>query len=164
MRTALVAGSFDPVTHGHIDLVRRAALLFDRVIALAVDNADKAYLFTREERLSLLRRAVEGIPGAEADTWDGMLWHYARDHGVCAIVKGIRSAEDAEYELLQARFNAAHWPAAQTVLLPASGGLEDVSSSQLKLRAMRGEKLSHLAPDFVCRAVTEKIKGQDKGE
>ncbi len=159
MRTALVAGSFDPVTWGHIDLIRRAAALFDRVVAVVFDNTEKDYLFTQQERLALLRRAVADIPGAATDSWGGMLWQYARDKGVCAVVKGIRSAADTEYELLQARFNAEHWPAAQTVFLPASEGLDGISSTQLKQLAARGERISHLAPDFVCRALLEKMKG-----
>lgn len=160
MKIALVPGSFDPVTNGHLDLARRAAALFDRVIVVAVDNVEKHYLFSRGERLALLRGAVEDIPGVEADCWGGMLWEYARDKGACAIVKGLRSAREFDYELLQARFNGEKWPSAQTVLLPSGPGLEHFSSSELKRRAAQGLDLTGLAPEAVCRAVMEKLHGQ----
>lgn len=160
MKIALVPGSFDPVTNGHVDLIRRAAGLFDRVVAVVMDNAEKQYLFSRRERLELLRCAVAGISNAEADVWDGMLWEYARDRGVCAIVKGARNAQDFEYELLQARFNEEKWPAAQTVLLPAAQGLENLSSSELKRRARSGMDIGALAPGAVCRAVADKLNAQ----
>lgn len=160
MKIALVPGSFDPVTNGHVDLIRRAAGLFDRVVAVVMDNAEKQYLFSRGERLELLRGAVAGISNAEADVWDGMLWEYARDKGICALVKGVRNAQDFEYELLQARFNEEKWPAAQTVLLPAAQGLEGLSSSEVKMRVQSGKDIGALVPDIVRRAVTDKLNGQ----
>lgn len=160
MKIALAPGSFDPVTNGHVDLIRRAAGLFDRVVAVVMDNAEKQYLFSRKERLELLRCALAGIPNAEVDAWDGMLWEYARDKGVCAIVKGARNAQDFEYELLQARFNEEKWPAAQTVLLPAARGLESLSSSEVKRRAKSGRDIGALVPDAVRRAVAGRLNGQ----
>ena len=156
MKIALVPGSFDPVTYGHLDLARRAAALFDRVLMVVMDNRQKSYLFTAEERVALVREAASGIEGVEVDVWGGMLWEYVRDNGVCAIVKGLRSAEDCEYELLQARFNAEKWPAAQTVFLPSSEQFEQLSSTELKARCAQGLDIGALAPPAVCRALKEK--------
>ena len=138
MKLAIVPGSFDPVTNGHLDLARRAAGLFDRVIVVVMDNAEKQYLFSREERFALVQQAVRELPGVEADMWAGMLWEYARDKKACAIVKGVRSAQDLGYEILQARFNEEKWPGAQTVLLPPAPGMEELSSTELKRRAALG--------------------------
>ena len=99
MKLAIVPGSFDPVTNGHLDLARRAAGLFDRVIVVVMDNAEKQYLFSREERFALVQQAVRELPGVEADMWAGMLWEYARDKKACAIVKGVRSAQDLGYKM-----------------------------------------------------------------
>ncbi len=159
MKIALVPGSFDPVTNGHLDVIRRAAALFDRVVAVVMDNAEKTYLFSRAQRLSLLQGAVADIPGVTADAWDGMLWQYARRCGACAVVKGVRSASDFEYELLQARFNEEHCPEAQTVLLPAAQHLARVSSTEVRRRAACGEDLSQLVPENVCRALIHRQDG-----
>ena len=160
MKLAIVPGSFDPVTNGHLDLARRAAGLFDRVIVVVMDNAEKQYLFSREERFALVRQAVRELPGVEADMWAGMLWEYARDKKACAIVKGVRSAQDLGYEILQARFNEEKWPGAQTVLLPPAPGMEELSSTELKRRAALGLDIANLAPRAVCRALLEKHHGQ----
>lgn len=160
MRLAILPGSFDPITGGHLDLARRAAGLFDRVVVVVMDNVDKQYLFSQQERFELVRSAVCGMEGIEADVWSGMLWEYARDKGACAIVKGVRNAQDLDYEMLQARFNGDKWPGAQTVFLPASPGLEGLSSTELKHRAAQGLDIGGLAPAPVCRALMNRLHGQ----
>ncbi len=156
MKLAIVPGSFDPMTNGHLDLIRRAARLFDRVVAVVMDNREKHYLFSRDERFALVRESVADIPGVDADVWAGMLWEYVRDCGACAIVKGVRSTGDLVYEVLQARFNEQQWAGAQTIFLPAAPGLENLSSSELRRRAAAGQDISGLASPAVCRALLEK--------
>ena len=91
MKLAIVPGSFDPMTNGHLDLIRRAARLFDRVVAVVMDNREKHYLFSRDERFALVRESDADIPGVDADVWAGICGEYVRDCGACAIVKGVRS-------------------------------------------------------------------------
>lgn len=161
MRIAIVPGSFDPVTRGHIDVICRAARLFDRVIVAAMVNEQKTYLFTPEERVALLRAETSDLANVEVCFHGGMLWQLARDMGACAIVKGMRSARDAEYELAMAAYNAEHCPAAQTLFLPASAGLDGVSSTAARDGALRGEDVSQLVGPETRRALQEKY---NKGE
>ena len=135
MRTAVVPGSFDPITLGHVYLAERACALFDRVIVVAMTNAYKrGYLFTPEERLRLMRESLAHLPQVETDYYDGMLYEYAERVGACAIVKGLRGIEDAGYEIEMARYNNAHNPDAETVLIMASPRLTDVSSTASRHR------------------------------
>jgi pantetheine-phosphate adenylyltransferase len=140
MRLAVIPGSFDPVTLGHTDLIRRACALFDRVLVTAMVNPDKRYRLSDEQRLRLLRLAVAPFPNAEADLWRGMQWEYLRDRGACAAVKGIRSADDLRYELEIDAFNRAH--GMETVFLPADSRYINLSSTEVRRRLDAGEPLT----------------------
>ena len=142
MKTAVVPGSFDPVTLGHIDLIRRTAALFDHVLAVAMINPDKRYRLTESQRLALLKQAVADIPNVEIDFWDGMLWEYIRDRGACAVVKGIRNSADLSYEQDMAEYNRAR--GVETVLLPASMKYVHLSSTEVRRRLDAGEALAGL--------------------
>lgn len=161
MKTAVVPGSFDPVTCGHVDIIRRAARLFDRVIVVAMVNEEKTYLLTPEERVALLRADTAGLTNVEVCFSGGMLWEFARDAGACAIVKGVRNGRDAEYELSMAEYNAARYPAAQTLLLPASEPLKSVSSSAVRDGARQGADISAQVSAATLQKLNEKYK---KGE
>lgn len=139
MSLAIIPGSYDPPTLGHVELIRRAARLFDRVIALVMVNDQKQALFSLEERFSLVKESVAGIPGAEADFFGGMTYDYIRDHGVDAIVKGLRNAQDFTYECEIARFNQLHAPQAETLFLYAEPRWDHVSSSRVKEAFLAGE-------------------------
>lgn len=162
MKIAIVPGSFDPVTRGHIDVIDRAARLFDRVIVAAMVNEQKMYLFTQEERVALLRAETSGLANVEVCFHGGMLWQLARDVGACAIVKGVRNARDAEYELAMAAYNAERCPTAQTLLLPASEGLDGVSSTAAREGALRGEDVSQLVGPETGRALREKYEKENE--
>ena len=149
-RVAIVPGSFDPVTLGHLDIIARAARLFDRVIAVVMVNEEKQYLFTLEERRMLLTDAVRSLPQVSVSQWSGMLFKFAEDHNACAIVKGIRDENDLLYELQMADFNDLKC-CAQTVFLPARAELKNVSSSYIKERMQEGQDISELVTPLVLQ-------------
>ncbi len=153
MKLAVIPGSFDPVTLGHVDLIRRAADLFDRVIVAAMINPDKQYRFTSEERVAFLRDALEELSNVSVDYSEEMLYAYVTRVGADAIVKGIRNGKDAEYELWMAAYNAEHAPQCETVFLPADKQLERVSSTEVKRLAKEEENISALVTPMVARAL-----------
>ena len=116
-RIAVCPGSFDPVTIGHIDIIRRAATLFDKVIVLVVINPVKNTSFTPEERVALIRKSVAEIPNVEVDLYKGLLVDYVRSKGAVAIVKGLRAMSDFEYEFQMALINKRMLPYAETIFL-----------------------------------------------
>ena len=145
---------------GSVELIRRAARLFDRVIALVMVNDQKQALFSLEERFSLVKESVAGIPGAEADFFGGMPYDYIRDHGVDAIVKGLRNAQDFTYECEIARFNQLHAPQAETLFLYAEPRWDHVSSSRVKEAFLAGEDVSAWVAPPVRKALEKKLGAQ----
>ena len=116
-RIAICPGSFDPVTLGHLDIIRRASVLFDKVIVLVVVNPVKNTSFTPDERVELIRKSVDGIPNVEVDLYTGLLVDYVRSKGAVAIVKGLRAMSDFEYEFQMALINKKMLPYAETIFL-----------------------------------------------
>ncbi|WP_181702858.1 pantetheine-phosphate adenylyltransferase [Chthonobacter albigriseus] len=155
MRTALYSGSFDPITFGHIDVVRRAARLFETlVIAIGVHHAKKA-LFSAEERISMIGRAVESIraeTGAQIEivTFDGLVVDAARAHGAGVIVRGIRNTTDFDYEAQMAGMNAALAPEIDVIYLAASADVRHIASSLVRQVAALGGDLSAFVPPDVA--------------
>jgi len=156
MRIAAIPGSYDPVTLGHVDIIRRAARLYDTVLVVAMVNVDKAYCFTSVERVALLCDALGDIPNVVVAYEDGYFFEYAKRKGVTAIVKGVRTVEDFAYELDIARFNRQHYPEAETLLMPADEGLLGISSSAVKEMARRGEDIGR----FVTPLCAEMLKNK----
>ncbi len=153
MRLAVIPGSFDPVTLGHVDIIRRASNLFDRVIVAAMINADKQYRFTAEERIAFLQDAVSDIPNVTVDYSEEMLYAYVTRLQACAIVKGIRNGKDADYELWMAEFNREHAPECDTLLLPADKSLNEISSSAVKQLVEEGKDITALVTPMVAAAL-----------
>ena len=153
MKLAVVPGSFDPVTLGHVDIIRRAAVLFDKVVVAAMINADKRYHFTAEERIAFLKDAVADLPNVTVDYSDEMLYAYVTRLGACAIVKGIRNGKDSEYEMWMAEYNREHAPACDTLLLPADKSLTEVSSTAIKKMAEEGQDITALVTPMVAAAL-----------
>ena len=121
MKTAICPGSFDPVTLGHLDIIERAAELFDEVIVLVMSNRSKSgSLFTVEERIELINRTIKG-KNIKVDTYDGLLVDYAKQKNAVAIVKGLRAMSDFEYEFQQALTNKSLYPKVETVFLTTEG-------------------------------------------
>lgn len=162
MRLAIVPGSYDPVTNGHLDIIRRAAGLFDQVVALVMINDQKQALFTPEQRLAMLRCSVEGMEGVTADFYGGMTYEYIETHGVDAIVKGLRNSGDFGYECQIAAFNRQHAPRAQTVFLIADPNWSSTSSSAVKAAFLAGEPIAHLVPPVVLEELKRQYHEMDE--
>ncbi len=143
---AVVPGSFDPITYGHLDLVERALKQYDKVYLAVMINRDKSYMFTLEERTKIARAAVAPFPNVEVISSEGMLWELALKLNACAIVKGYRNDNDLAYEKKMAEFNKIHNPNAETILLESKLDLINVSSTVVRNRILQGEKLDDLMP------------------
>jgi pantetheine-phosphate adenylyltransferase len=154
--TALCPGMFDPVTNGHLDVVRRAAHLFDRVMVAVVENPAKEPLFPTAERVEMLREALADVPGVEVDSFTGLLVDYARDREVDVIVKGLRAVSDFEYEIQMAQMNR-HLSEMETCFVATSPKWSYLSSSLVKEIARYGGDVSGLVPDHVLRRLKERL-------
>lgn len=158
-RRALYPGSFDPFTNGHLDVVQRAARLFDEVIVAVAANPDKRTpLFSPEERAEMIGEAVAGLPGVRVTTYRGLTVDYARERGVAALVKGLRLPSDFEAELQQALMNRELAPEIETVFLMSGFAQIFVSSSILKDVASRGRDVSRFVPPVVAKRLEEKFR------
>jgi pantetheine-phosphate adenylyltransferase len=144
------------VTNGHLDIVRRAASLFDRVVMAVIENPAKAPLFEVEERVTMLRDAVVDLDGVEVDSFSGLLVDYARTKGAGVIVKGLRAVSDFDYELQMAQMNR-HLAEVETVFVPTSAKWSYLSSSLVKEVARYGGDVSGLVPEPVVRRLKEKL-------
>lgn len=160
MKIAICPGSFDPVTLGHLDIIRRASLLFDRVIVVVMSNATKSPLFSQVERMDLLKRAIEaeGIEGVIVDCYDGLLAEYAKMRNATAIVKGLRAMSDFEYEFQMALTNRKLNAEAETVFLTTTAEHMYLSSSLVKQVARLGGAISDFVPACILPDITEKLR------
>lgn len=154
---AIYAGSFDPPTNGHLDLARRASMLFPRVVVALGQHPSRSALFTVDERLELLRRVCAPIPNVEVALFDGLLVDYARRIGARIIVRGLRAATDFEYELQIAHANADLAPDVDTVFLPTRTNYGFISASLVREIASHGGDVSRYAPPEVCEALRAKF-------
>ena len=163
MRTAICSGSFDPITLGHLDVIRRAAACFDRVCVCVSPNAEKKnQMFTPEEKLLLVRTAVEDLPNVEAELWPGLLADFAVDHGANVIVRGIRNVTDMDVEYQMALINRGIHPELETFLLPASPAYQHFSSSMAREMIRYRQPLEKYLPMSIIplvRDMTEEKEG-----
>ncbi len=132
MKLAVCPGSFDPITVGHLDLVERAAAIFDRVVVCVMVNGEKHPMFTLEERLEMIRGAVAHMPGVEAAVCGGLLADFARERGAAALVKGARSSADFDWEFQMAQINRDLCQRLDTVILPARPCHLHISSTMVR--------------------------------
>jgi len=156
MKIAIYPGSFDPITLGHLDIVRRAAEIFDKLIICVMVNADKNPMFTLEERLDMVKKATGKYPNVEADTADMLLAEYARKKGAKVIVKGLRVISDYERECQMALMNKKINPELDTLFLPATEQYTYLSSSLVKEMAKYGAALSGCVPREILEEITDK--------
>ncbi|MCL6636533.1 MAG: pantetheine-phosphate adenylyltransferase [Alicyclobacillus sp.] len=158
MHKAVFPGSFDPVTCGHLDVLARAARLFDEVVVAVLENPDKQPLFTTAERVRLIQVAVAeaGLQNVTVDSFSGLLVEYVRLVGARAVVRGVRGVSDVAAETMLAQMNRRLNPAAETVFLPANPEYSYVSSSLLKQVASLGGPLAGLVPPHVAAALQAK--------
>ena len=162
MRTAICSGSFDPITLGHLDIIRRAAACFDRVCVCVSPNAEKKnQMFTPEEKLLLVRTAVEDLPNVEAELWPGLLADFAVDHGATAIVRGVRNTSDFDVEYQMALITQGIHPGLETMLLPASAAYQHFSSSMAREMIRYGQPLEQYLPASIIPLVRDLIEKKE---
>ncbi len=162
MTTAIYPGSFDPVTVGHLDIIKRAARLFDKVIVAVLVNVEKKPWFTIEERTDLLKKAVEGIENVEIAGFDGLLVDFAAQKNASAIVKGLRAVSDFEYEFQMALTNRKLDNDIETVFLTSSAENTYLSSSIVKQVGLLGGDISSFVPDCIKDEILLRIKQRSK--
>ncbi len=158
MRTALYPGTFDPITNGHLDLIKRASRIFDHLVVAVADNPAKETLLSGEERVSLLKASVKGLKNVEVRHFSGLTVEYARKLKVTAIIRGLRVFSDFEYEFQMALMNRKLVPEVETVFLVPSEQNTYVSSSLIKDIATFGGNISGFVPPPVARKLKEKSK------
>jgi len=159
MRVAVCPGSFDPVTNGHLDVFTRAAALADKVIVAVLINKTKSGLFSVDERIEILREVVAPLPNVEVDSFYGLLVDYCKDHGVNAIVKGLRAVSDFDYELQMAQMNY-RLGGVETLFVSTNPLYSYLSSSLVKEVARHGGSVEGLVPDAVLPQLQAKLEAQ----
>jgi pantetheine-phosphate adenylyltransferase len=158
-RLAIYPASFDPITNGHLDVIRRGTKLFDRVIVAVGKNISKSGLFPLDKRLEMLRDAVSGLERVEIDVMDGLLVDYVREKEAQVVLRGLRVLADFEYEFEMAMMNTHMNPDFETVYLMASSRWFFVSSSRLKEIASFGADISEFVPPLVAKRLKERLSG-----
>jgi pantetheine-phosphate adenylyltransferase len=157
-RIAIYPGTFDPITNGHIDLVKRTLKIFDEVIIAVAPSQKKQPLFTVEERISMINRAIKNMKGARADAFSGLLVKYAKSRKSVAIIRGLRAVSDFEYELQMALMNRRLSAKIETVFMMPSEEYTFLSSTLVKEVVSFGGAVSGLVPEGVEKALKEKFK------
>ncbi len=158
MRTAIYPGSFDPLTNGHLDVIQRAAKLFDHVIVAVANNDSKHPLFTMTERLALVKTAVKNLPRVEADSFDGLLMEYAERRNAQAVLRGLRAVSDFEFEFQLALMNRKLNERIETIFMMPKDTYTFLSSRIVKEIARFGGNVSSFVPAHVEAALTKKLK------
>jgi len=157
---AIYPGTFDPVTYGHIDLIKRASRIFSELIIAVAHNPQKEPLFTVKERVGFLKRATSGISGVIIDDFDGLVIDYARKKKATILIRGLRMISDFEYEFQMALTNRKLAPDIETIFLMPQEGYSYLSSKLLKEAVSLGADISCFVPDFICQEIKSKLKRQ----
>ena len=160
--TAICPGSFDPVTLGHIDIIKRACSTFDSVIVVVMYNSAKTANFTPEERVAMIKKSTTDIPNVSVEAYDGLLADYAKAKNAKAIVKGLRAVSDFEYEFQMALTNKKLNPDAETVFFTTRAENMYLSSSVVREVARMGGDISDFVPECVKQEIIERLS--KKGE
>lgn len=155
---AIYAGSFDPVTNGHMDVIRRAGRLFDRVVVAVGIHPSRSPLFTVDERLSLLREVTAEIDNAEVTSFEGLLIHFCEKSGARVVIRGLRHTMDFEYELQIAQANADMAPEVETIFLPTSIECGFITASLVREIAGHSGDVSRYVSPVVGRALAKKLQ------
>ena len=154
---AIYPGSFDPLTHGHLDLIERASQIFDQLVVAVLTNLEKAPLFSLEERVEMLREVTAGMPNVSVDTFSGLLVNYAMKKKARVILRGIRAFTDYEYELQMALMNRQLQPNLETVFLTPAEAYSHISSRLVKEIFQHGGSVSGLVPPVVEQRLRQKV-------
>lgn len=157
MRRAVYPGSFDPVTNGHLDIIERAARVFDEVIVAVLINPDKKGLFCIEERVELIEKITKHIPNVKIECFSGLLINFMKQKDAKVIVKGLRAVSDFEYEFQMSLMNTKLDPEIETMIMMATSKNSFLSSSSVKQVAMFGGCLKDLVPDEIIPDIIRKV-------
>ncbi len=160
-RIAVCPGSFDPITMGHLDIITRAAAMFDELIVVVMNNTSKHYTFTPAERKKMIEKCVSGLPNVKVDIDDGLLADYAAQQKACAIIKGLRAMSDFEYEFQMALTNKKLNPNVETLFLTTSAQNMYLSSSMVKQIAGMGGDVSDFLPEVIYDDVLKRISSKN---
>ncbi len=153
MKPVVFSGSFDPVTNGHLDLIKRARAIFGAVVVVVFHNATKKTHFSVQDRVAFLKEALKNEPNITIDSAEGLLADYMQAHGYTTLVRGLRSAHDWDHERTNAYFNKQFYPVLETVFLPADEQHQFISSSAVKEAAAYGADMSAWVPPCVAKAL-----------
>ncbi|MEN6462741.1 MAG: pantetheine-phosphate adenylyltransferase [Syntrophomonas sp.] len=157
MKLAVYPGSFDPVTNGHIDILERTSKLFDKIVVAVIHNVSKQALFTPQERADLIRESTKHLPNIEVECFSGLLADYVSGKHACAIIRGLRTVIDFEYEMQMAMWNRVLIPNLETIFVMSDSKYTFVSSSGVKEAALLGGNVSSLVPEVVERGLLAKL-------
>lgn len=157
MRIGVYPGSFDPATYGHLDIIRRASRLFDKLIVAPMINGEKQSAFTMEEKVDFLKRMTQNIPNVEVESFGGLLADYVREKKACAIVKGLRAVSDFEYEFQMALANKKLNPELDTVFLMTEQKYLFLSSTIVRDIARHGGDITELVPEEIREDIMNKL-------
>jgi pantetheine-phosphate adenylyltransferase len=160
MTTAIYPGSFDPITLGHLNIIRRASQIFDRVVVCVMKNGEKTPMFSIPERMELVRKSTQRLENVEVATTDRLLAEYAKQYEGAVIVKGLRAVSDFDYEFQIALINKKMNPELDTLFLTASEKYTFLSSTAVKEMAAYGADLSEFVPMEIINDVIEKINNR----
>ncbi|WP_446899474.1 pantetheine-phosphate adenylyltransferase [Clostridium sp. LBM24168] len=156
MNIAVYPGSFDPITNGHLDIIKRSSKVFDQLIVTVLINPDKRGLFNKDERVNLIRRVVRDIPNVQVDSFSGLLIDFMKRKNARIIIKGLRAISDFEYEFQMSLMNKKLCPEIETVFMMTSAINSYLSSSAVKQVAMFGGCINDLVPDEIVPDIVEK--------
>ena len=157
MRTAIYPGTFDPITNGHIDIIARAARMFDRIVVALAINSAKATLFSEDERLALARESLMGYENVEVKTSHGLIVDFAVEDGALAIVRGLRAISDFEYEMQMALMNRKMQPDVSTIFMMPNEKYSYLNSSIIRELTRYNADVSDFVPECVARALRGKF-------
>lgn len=157
MKTAIYPGSFDPITNGHIDIIKRGLSIFDKIIVAVLHNPGKKGLFSVKERLEMIEHSLKSIPGTEADSFEGLLIDYAEQKKAAAVLRGMRAVSDFDYEFQLALMNKRLNRNIQTIFLMTGLRWIFTSSSIIKEAALFGGDVSGMVPPFVQKKLKKKM-------
>ncbi len=160
MRTAIYPGSFDPLTNGHLDVIERAAKLFDRVIVAVAHNEEKHPWFTVDQRLAMTRRAVRALKPVRVTAFEGLLVDFARNQKACAIIRGLRAVSDFEFEFQMALMNRRLEGRIETIFMMPREAYTFVSSRLVKEVARLGGDVGEFVPSHVDVALRKQVKNR----
>ncbi len=159
-KIAICPGSFNPITLGHLDIIKRASKMFDHVIVAVLQNSSKVCDFTVEERVEMINESIKGMDNVSADSFNGLLAEYTKEKGATVIVKGLRAVSDFEYEFQMALANQRMNPAVETVFLTTNAEFMFLSSSVVREIATHGGDISEFVPAGLAEKITEKYNGR----